>query len=46
VALETTIVAKYEIEAAGTKRDAFELASECMREWETHLQRQGLLSEP
>jgi hypothetical protein len=40
------IAAKYEVEAAGKKHDAFELASECMREWEAYLKAKGLLSGP
>jgi hypothetical protein len=40
------IAAKYEVEAAGSKHDAFKLASACMAEWETYLKAKGLISEP
>jgi hypothetical protein len=38
------IAAKYEVEAAGKKRDAFKLATECMHEWTSYLEAKGLLS--
>jgi hypothetical protein len=37
------IAAKYQVEAAGKRQDAFWLAKECMSEWEAYLKGKGLL---
>jgi hypothetical protein len=41
-----TIAVKYEIHAGGTSHDAYDLAEECWREWQTYLVQKGLISGP